>query len=388
MGTENFYQLMKLNRLIKSHRPKLAGVWLLSLLRARHLFVRFDPVIACNLSCEMCFFSDPQYRKKNKGIFTAAEIERLAEMLFPKSLQVVFGCEAEPTLYREYPDLIRLAKSHGVPNVGIATNGQRFTEESISKMLTNGLDELLLSVHGVHKDNYEKFMAGASYETLHDVLGAFKRVKSRLGTSTPELRINYTVNSDNLEELQDFFQVFGQYGVDALQVRPIRDYGQNGYRKFDLARFAQRYAEILAGLQDECHARGVKLLAHKEIPDYKESGKQGQVDKQRDRTARKGAGSGPHLPGSSVGARASKPRKKPKPKPEVYGSLALDSVHRLVTPQQVWRPDFDWQTEDYEAFCKRIGFRKSLLQGVFLNPEKMARKNPFRGQLALSYDVL
>ncbi len=339
------YGLIRLNRMIKSHRLKFAGVLLFHLLGARHLFLRFDPVVACNLHCQMCYFSDKAFRKKNKGVFSADEVDRLAKMFFPRTLQVVFGCGAEPTLYKDYPDLVRIAKSHGVPNVGMVSNGQLMTEDAIRALVSNGLDELMLSVHGVTQESYERLMTGASFDRFHEVLATFDRVKAELGVRDPSLRINYTVNPDNLHELDQFFDVFGGYNIATLQVRPIMDIGQTAYRSFDLDRFVDDYDAILGRLSEQCKARGIQFLARQSDPGYRT----GQED---------------------------------------YGAIALDSVLRYVSPQRVWRTDFDWRNEDYDAFCKRIGFSGSLLRAVFSSRARMIEKNPFKGTLTLSYDVL
>ena len=345
MGMERIYRLIKLNRMVRSHRVKFAGILFLHLVGARALFLRFDPVIACNLHCQMCYFSDKDFRKKNKGAFDAADIDRLAEMFFPRTLQVVFGCGAEPTLYKDYPDLVRIAKSYDVPNVGMVSNGQRFTDESIRQLIENGLDELMLSVHGVTRDSYETLMTGASYEKFHAVLRSFDRIKAELGVSNPTLRLNYTVNPDNLAELRDFFDVFGGYGIHTLQLRPIMDIGQAAYRNFDLDRYIDDYNEVIDHLNAECRRRDIRFLARKKDPAYRTT----EAD---------------------------------------YGSIALDSVLRFVSPQRVWRTDFDWRNESYDAFCRRIGFTGSLLKAVFSSRKRMIRQNPFKGTLTLSYDVL
>ncbi len=142
MDMNQVYQLMRLNRAIKDHRIKFAGVLLLNILRSRHLAVRFDPIMACNLSCRMCHFSNDEFRKtRKKGGFNSNEIDRLAKMFFPRTLQVVFGCKAEPTLYKDFPDLVKIAKSYGVPYVGLVSNGQLITEEHIKQLVNYGLNE-------------------------------------------------------------------------------------------------------------------------------------------------------------------------------------------------------------------------------------------------------
>jgi hypothetical protein len=84
------------------------------------------------------------------------------------------------------------------------------------------------------------------------LLSSLKRLKQAKGSSTPRLRLNYTVNPDNLAELQNFFDVFGEFEVETLQVRPIIDLGKVAYTKKDMTPFLTRYNEILDSLAKEC----------------------------------------------------------------------------------------------------------------------------------------
>ena len=58
------YKLLKLNRKIKNYRIKFIAIWLLHVLNKRYLAVNLDPVLACNLRCKMCYFTDKEYVKK------------------------------------------------------------------------------------------------------------------------------------------------------------------------------------------------------------------------------------------------------------------------------------------------------------------------------------
>jgi hypothetical protein len=69
MRVDRFYQLLNLNRVVRSHRLKFAGLLALYSLRQRHLWLRFDPVMSCNLRCQMCYFSDPSFVNEHTGRF-------------------------------------------------------------------------------------------------------------------------------------------------------------------------------------------------------------------------------------------------------------------------------------------------------------------------------
>jgi pyruvate-formate lyase-activating enzyme len=329
------YRLIKLNRLLRSYRLKIAGILFADLLHLRHLFVRLDPFLGCNLRCAMCFFSNPETHKTLHGSFSAEEIARIAEMFFPKTLQLVVGCVAEPTLFRGLADIFTLAKSYGVPFTGLATNGQLLNEKLFKELADAGLNEIIISMHGVCKETYERLMVGASYEKLHGVL---RIISSGAGPKKPALRINYTVNPDNLAELGDFFTVFGGYRIATLQVRVIIDFGKTAYQKRDLSADAANYRTIIAHLHAECKKRNILLLAPLELPDYAH----------------------------------------PNP-----ASVVLAYVLRRITPVCVWRNDFEWKKETYSQFCGRIRWRRFLLKSIFMPAEKLQRIDT-----SATYDVL
>jgi GTP 3',8-cyclase len=290
----------------------------------------------------MCFFSNEEYARNVKGAFTEREIERLAAMFFPKALLVVVGCGTEPTLYKSFTEIVQLAKDYKVPHVGFTTNGQLLKESHLEHFVRAELDELTISVHGVERSTYETFMAKASYDRLHEVLTTLDKIKTRLSSSFPRLRINYTVNPSNLGELHRFYDTYGQYNIHTLQVRPIIDF-QGQFRELLRPTDVSEYSRIITGLHAESKARNIILLANTTDPTYNS---------------------------------------------EDYSSVILQAVHRRITPMEVWRPDFNWREETYTEFCKRIGWERYLLRAIVSGVEEVAEFNTGTwGKHSARYDI-
>ncbi len=339
----SIYKLIKLNRLVTSHRVKFASVLLAHHLKLRHLFVRFDPLMACNLRCTMCYFSNDDYRSQIKGVFTETEVERIAQLFFPKTVQLVIGCGTEPTLYKNFPELVRIGKQYRVPYVGFTTNAQLLTPEHCELFIKHRLDELTISVHGVRKETYEHFMHRSSFNTLHTVLQTLDEIKRVNKSALPYLRVNYTVNADNLVELTDFFKIFGLYNIKTLQIRPIIDFGGT-YNTLLQPEHVEPYNSIIRTLGEECKRRNITYLANIVDP----------LNKQIN-----------------------------------YSSVILQAVRRHITPQVVWQPDFDWRNESYDDYCKRIGLNKHLLHLITSNIDEVRKYNAGHwGNHSVKYDVL
>jgi MoaA/NifB/PqqE/SkfB family radical SAM enzyme len=337
---DNIYRLLRLNRIVKSHRIKVAGLLAARLAGIRHLFMRLDPIMACNLRCRMCPFGHPESRKRIKGVFTEAELSRLAEIFFPKIYQLVIGCGYEPTTYKNFMGILDRARDFRVPHVGLITNGQLLSERHLNRFIDLPLAELTFSTHGVRKETYEHFMVKASYERFLHGLDTLKALKRSRRSPWPRLRLNYTVNAQNLEELSGFFEVFGSFGVHTLQIRPMFGdlYPEGRLKETDVA----RYRRIIADLSGECKKRGIRLMATVEDPAHQEMN---------------------------------------------YSSVLLPLVYLIANPEQVWREDFDWRKESYDEFCRRNRWSRHLASCLFAKKDTLL-KNAERYAGSAKYDFV
>jgi len=318
--------LLKLNSLIRSPRVKFAGALALEYLGLRHLVIRFDPVWACNIRCGMCYFSDDGWLAANPvSRFSDADIDRLAEMFLPQALQFHIGCGAEPTLYKNFPKLVAIGKKYRVPFIAFTTNGQLLTAEKSRALVAEGLDEITISTHGVTRESYERLMKKASFDRYHENLANLVAAKRAANSDKPRIRINYTVNPDNLSELRGFFSVFGDYGISTLQVRPVIDLGNTDYKNKDLRPFLEAYDAIMIELADECHKRNVVLLANRNNPTYSNANSASFVYEK--------------------------------------------AIVRFIKPSYVWREDFDWRNHTYREHKRQIGYRSELLRYTMKMPK-------------------
>jgi len=287
----------------------------------------------------MCYYSDRDYAKKIRGRFREEDISRISQLFFRKTVQLVIGCGSEPTLYKNYVEIIEKASNAGIPYIGLTTNGQLVSDNDIEKMVVAKLSEITISTHGVHQSTYETFMVNAKYDRLLNLLRSLDQIKKQHGVSYPDLRINYTVNKDNLDELNNFFNVYGQFGIKTLQLRPMVDVGNTEYLHHQMDEAClNSYYQIIQTLEKECRDRGITFLATRKDPNFS------SFDKST--------------------------------------SYILPAVLRTIHPNKVWMIDFNWRSETYREYCRRIKWRLTLLQTVLGQKEFFKQTKHY-----LSYDI-
>ena len=332
----DIYKLLKFNHAIKSHRIKFFGLWLLSVLNKRYLAIQFDPVLACNLRCKMCYFTDDEYVRTNmKGIFKENDLEELAKVNFKNALKLQIGCGAEPTLFKHNVQLIKIAKKHKVPYISMVTNGNLLENQDIIDLSQAGLNEFIFSMHGVFKETYEDLMDKGVFEKFHAVLGYITEEKKK--NPTLRLRINYTFNVDNFHELKEFFKVYDKYSIDIIQLRPIDKIGETTYNNFSLKEIENDYQEINTFLKKEASKRGITLLSPKTISRNEEQSL--------------------------------------KVKTENDSSYLIPYTYCYVSPKYYWKDDFDWKTETFSEWQKRNSWNKILFKNIFLSKKNLEKPN-------------
>ena len=311
--------------MIKNHRLKFLGLWLLHTFSKRYLSVNFDPVNACNLKCKMCYFTDEQYVKKLKGVFDKEDLALWAQRILPRALKLQVGCGTEPTLYKHLDAVFALAQQNKVPHISLTTNANLLEKDSLEKWIQKGLNEIIVSLHGVYQNSYEFFMGKGDYEKFKTSLQIITELKQVYPHLT--LRINYTFNEDNFLELRDFFKVFGSYSIDIIQLRPIRKLGETEYHNFKLDQIFPIYKEILEGFKVQSKARKITLIATD------------QIDKLQNRNNEE--------------------------------SLIFQYTYCYISPTAFWHPDFKWRTESFNAYSKRTDWGQQIFCNIFKSKAQM-----------------
>lgn len=335
----NIYNLLKINRYLKNHKIKFLGLWLLHILNRRYLAINFDPVMACNLKCKMCYFTDENYIRKLKGIFDEAELERLSNSIFNRALKLQIGCGTEPTLYKHLPKIVALGKLYKVPYISLTTNANLLNKSLIEELVNNGLNEFTISLHGVDKIEYEDFMGRASHEKFMKALTEISNLKKTYNNL--KLRINYTFNVDNFYSLNNFFKIYGNLDIDILQIRPIKKLGDTEYQKFDISPLENDYDILISMIEKECEKRDIVLLANRS---YNNLMKENNIS-----------------------------------------SLVYKYTYCYASPERVWRNDFDWRNENFNQFSKRKRWSRELLSNVFKTKKQMLE---FENKTSLNYDII
>lgn len=343
----NIYNLLKYIGYIRSPRLKLFGLWCAHLLGKRYIGIYIDPILGCNYRCQMCYYSNEEIRHKKRGRMTSEQLQSVAQSIFARTLKLQIGCGAEPTLdMNSCLQLIKLGRNYGVPYISMTTNGILLSEDKLLNMAAAGLNELTISLHGISRSTYEKMMGPtADYNAFLHLLEIIKNVKLLY----PELniRVNYTMNADNVDELADFDTLFKDVSINQLQLRPIRKIGDSVYDNFDLSHVAECLDTIIKPLAERCIKQGIIVL----LPERN------------------------HLEHYEAKKRTSARERL----------LSLFTYHH-IDAQEIKDAQIQYGQEDYNAYCRRTHLSNKIWKAIWCSEDKCSQIGQGLSN-ALNYDI-
>jgi molybdenum cofactor biosynthesis enzyme MoaA len=329
----DIYKILRLGTRIRNGRIRLFGVWMLHMAGKRYTGIFFDPVLACNFRCKMCYFSDEERRKTFRGVFDYDDIRLIAKALFHRALKLQIGCGAEPTLHRDLIKIIALGKQYKIPYISLTTNGNLLTKEQLTEAIKAGLNEITLSTHGLTRKTYEYLMTNGRFDLFRQLLADIIELKRQYPGF--KLRINYTINNDNLDELEKIWSIAGD-GMDILQLRPVQKIGETEYTDFDLTDIHRKYDAVIAPLIRECRRRNVVCLA---------PAKENIVALRENRA---------------------------------YDDRFEQAAYCYISPRGCWQDGFDFRTDTFESYAKAHHLGRRLLSGVFGKNSRQPAVNTVR----------
>ena len=186
----------------------------------------------CNLACPMC----PRTHRVQLGqwqnkMMKLTTFKKIIDEGVKKGLRAInlnnFG---ESFYNKNLVQMIEYAKSKGVLDIMLHTNGTVMNEELAEQIIKSGLDRIIFSLDSITKEIYEKIRINAKFEDTVEKVKIFYRIREKLYAYKPVIRISMVRMKENDHEAKDFENFWGSY-ADEITYTDYRN--QDGLDKVD-----------------------------------------------------------------------------------------------------------------------------------------------------------
>lgn len=160
--------------------------------------VQIEATNICNAKCVFCP-RDEMHRKQ--GVMDMALFRKVADECAALGIQHVrMHNYGEAFIDRQLVEKIRYAKSLGLREVGVISNGTLIGDEVARGMIEAGLDAINISVDAAGKDVFEKTRVGLKYDKVIAAIERIVRIRDEMGRRRPKLILSFVRQQDSAEE--------------------------------------------------------------------------------------------------------------------------------------------------------------------------------------------
>ncbi|MBP7527605.1 MAG: radical SAM protein [Syntrophorhabdaceae bacterium] len=156
----------------------------------------------CNLRCTFCD-KLPLLTKDQMGDM---EIELFKKIIDEGEKGRLWGVKlsyrGEPLLHPQVAEMVAYAKSKGVLDIYMNTNGMLLSEEMSLKLMDAGLDRISVSVDGTDAVVFERERRGAKYDRILKNVETLMALREERGYPNPKVRVQ-TVRLPGLD-MEDY----------------------------------------------------------------------------------------------------------------------------------------------------------------------------------------
>lgn len=198
-------------------------------LRSRPDIISIESTNHCNLKCVMCPRGEPDIMRRHLGSMSTEVFRKIVQGWEYWGDPMWFHMFGEPLMHPELFEQIAIAKEAGVPNLAISTNATLLTARNASKILSSGLDKIILCIDGNNKETYEAIRKSTefSYEEVCANVGRFLEMRPTWVEHGHEIHatVQIVVMEETKDQLDAFREKWEALGADEVVFKEYCSWG-------------------------------------------------------------------------------------------------------------------------------------------------------------------
>jgi hypothetical protein len=192
--------------------------------------VQIEATNICNAKCTFCPRDD---MKRRQGIMDMALYRKIVDECAALGIgHVRMHNYGEAFVDKKLPEKIAYAKSRGIPEVGVITNGSLLGPDVAQAVIEAGLDAINISLDAAGKDTFESTRVGLKYDKVIANVEGLVRIRRELGRKRPKLILSF-VRQDNSAEEQAFIDHWSAV-ADKIHITELHNWAGTLKRRSDV----------------------------------------------------------------------------------------------------------------------------------------------------------
>jgi len=207
----------------------------------------------CNLQCPNCYSGSGLMARK-RGYMDIDLFKKVMKELSPYLYFVNLYFQGEPMLHPLFFSFVNnCLNTQSI----VSTNGHYLSEENSEKLISSGLNKLIISLDGIDQKTYSTYRVNGNVNSVIDGIKNVAIAKKK-NNSSLKIEIQFLVNSFNENQIPQIRQlaksVHASIGLKSMQILDKEDIGswQPSARRFRRYKIKEGEYVLKSSLPDRC----------------------------------------------------------------------------------------------------------------------------------------
>ncbi|MFH1367122.1 MAG: radical SAM protein [Patescibacteria group bacterium] len=196
--------LINFERLIKKLKPK-----------GKPFYITLEPTNICPLRCPLCPTGSGKTQRP-KGYMNFELYKKIVDELEDCLFFIILHAFGEPFLNKDIFRMIAYARQKNIGTV-ISTNLCTVNEKEISRIVSSGLEHLIVSLDAADQETYLKYRLGGDFNKVIKNLSLLVREKRKQKSSIPFIEWQYIIMKHNQSEIKKAKEIAEKIGVNKFK---------------------------------------------------------------------------------------------------------------------------------------------------------------------------
>jgi MoaA/NifB/PqqE/SkfB family radical SAM enzyme len=180
----------------------------------------FDPTNHCNLQCPLC----PTGQGRMDRAIGFMDVDKF-KLIIDENYKYLFEVDlynwGEPLLHKDIYEMISYAESKNI-RVTISSTLNYLTDIMAEKIVSSGLERLIVSLDGANQETYEHYRIGGNFDYVIRNVRKIIDIKKKKNSKYPLIIWEFLIFSHNEKEISNAKRQAKKIGFDKFIVKYIR----------------------------------------------------------------------------------------------------------------------------------------------------------------------
>lgn len=208
-------------RLIISYFFSMVGIQ--PIRKRMPFFISVEITNYCNLHCPECPVGKNEILTAKRKNLEINLYKTLIDQLKPTLAHIILYFQGEPFLNNKMAEFILIAH-HAKIYTSTSTNGQLLHKDNVNKIVSSGLDKIIVSIDGTTQEVYETYRVGGNLNKAIQGIKELVVAKKELKSATPSIEIQFLVLKTNEHQMIEMKRLAKSLDVDKLTFKTAQLY--------------------------------------------------------------------------------------------------------------------------------------------------------------------